>query len=297
MLRSLVLGHQLCPMPDFEEEPWSSSILIMPRHAVRQRWNQAALEKHCIKTNNTLFICNTEDRIKGNSLTLQERYAVALRKHKNGFGGQQSNKDMPDQLSLAIGMSVLITENIETDLDITNGARGHITGIILHPDEQSESESSIRVLNRLPIYILVALNQTRTRNLEGLLDGVVPIIPSSQQMYIKVMINTVEKECMVVHCQLLITSAYAFTDYCPQGQMIKYMIADIVPLLTGSISLFNMYVTLGQAPLRASICLLQDFDTELLLNKSMPIELDEEDDCLEALNSEFTLVQYNYVSA
>ena len=32
-------------------------------------------------------------------------------------------------------MKVMVTDNIETDLDITNGARGKIVDIILHPDE------------------------------------------------------------------------------------------------------------------------------------------------------------------
>ena len=29
----------------------------------------------------------------------------------------------------------MVTDNVETDLDITNGARGEIVGIVLYPDE------------------------------------------------------------------------------------------------------------------------------------------------------------------
>lgn len=35
------------------------------------------------------------------------------------------------------GMKVMVTENVETDLNITNGARGTIVGIVCHPDEQT----------------------------------------------------------------------------------------------------------------------------------------------------------------
>jgi hypothetical protein len=37
-------------------------------------------------------------------------------------------------MKIAIGMKVMVTQNIETDLDITNGAQGTITGGVLHPD-------------------------------------------------------------------------------------------------------------------------------------------------------------------
>ena len=39
------------------------------------------------------------------------------------------------QVEIAIGMSVMVTENLETDLDITNGTHGKIVGIVLHEDE------------------------------------------------------------------------------------------------------------------------------------------------------------------
>ena len=38
----------------------------------------------------------------------------------------------PRTIEIAIGMVVMVTENLETDLNITNGARGRITSIILH---------------------------------------------------------------------------------------------------------------------------------------------------------------------
>ena len=43
--------------------------------------------------------------------------------------------DLPDMIELLVGMKVMVTQNVETDLDITNGARGKIVDIVLHPDE------------------------------------------------------------------------------------------------------------------------------------------------------------------
>ena len=58
-------------------------------------------------------------------------------------------------------MKVLVMDNIETDLDITNGAQGEIVDIILHPDKPPISNSEPVVhLQYLPAYILVKLSHT-----------------------------------------------------------------------------------------------------------------------------------------
>ncbi|KAI5992174.1 hypothetical protein EDD15DRAFT_2168359 [Pisolithus albus] len=50
--------------------------------------------------------------------------------------------------------------------------------------------------------------------------------------------------CRVRGQQFPITSAYAFTDYHSQGQMITHVIVDIVkPPTAGGLNLFNLYIT------------------------------------------------------
>ena len=98
--------------------------LSHPRHSVRQQWNEAALRKHCRETKRQLFICPAEDRINNRQLTLAERYGVAnraSRTRQNGEGRKRRrrNNDLPDTVELAVGMKVMVTENIETDLDVT----------------------------------------------------------------------------------------------------------------------------------------------------------------------------------
>jgi hypothetical protein len=78
----------------------------------------------------------TEDHIGRRKLSLAEHYGVAAR---NGIqeGGKQCQKsnDLPAAVEIAIGMKVMVTSNIETDLNITNGALGKIVDTILHPDK------------------------------------------------------------------------------------------------------------------------------------------------------------------
>ncbi|KAF9782784.1 hypothetical protein BJ322DRAFT_990533, partial [Thelephora terrestris] len=168
MLRTLLLKH---PHPgsietiDFTAQPWADASLITPRHAVRTRWNQAAAQKWCTDSKTRLFVCPSLDRIKGSPLTLEERYALASLP-KNG---RKRDKALPEFIHLAIGMKVMVTNNLQTlgarapgiNLDITNGARGVVTGIILSPGEPPLGEGSVVVLKNPPECVLVKLSRTR----------------------------------------------------------------------------------------------------------------------------------------
>ena len=92
---------------------------------------------------------------------------------------------------MTIGMKAMVTQNIITDLDITNGARGTI----------------------------VDYGYTWTSQLTGL--GVIPMEPATQRYRIScqssegsVITRTVRRFPMTV--------AYAFTDYRSQGQTLRH---------------------------------------------------------------------------
>jgi len=176
MLRSLIITDKNCPPTDFQMEPWKSVALVTPRHAVRRLWNEKALHKYSHSTGNEIISCKAVDTIKGEPLTLREQYALAARGTTNG-GGRRRNQDLPESIDVAVGMKVMVTQNVETDLDITNGAQGTVTSIVLHPDEPSISarETGHVELQNLPLYILVKLDQTRVTQLAGLDECVIPV--------------------------------------------------------------------------------------------------------------------------
>ncbi|KIK14205.1 hypothetical protein PISMIDRAFT_17458 [Pisolithus microcarpus 441] len=144
MLRTLVLTNPSVTPPDFTSPPWAHACLVTPRHAVRQEWNHAAVYKQAHVTPGVVFECTAEDSIRGQPLSLVERYAFATRgskgQHTGGgrksdYQGRRHNNDLPDTIEISLGMLVMVTQNVETDLDITNGARGAIVDIVLHADE------------------------------------------------------------------------------------------------------------------------------------------------------------------
>ena len=253
--------------------PWADAALITPRHAVQIQWNEATSQKQCSETAQCLFVCPALDTIKGAPLTLEERYALA-RRHKDTR--KRRNKDLPDSILLAIGMKVMVTTNLQTDLDITNGARGVITNIILNQHKPPLEDGSTVQLRFLPECILVKLSHTCAATLPHLDEGVIPIQCVSSHMQIKVD----GKSHTVTRTQFPITGADSFTDYRAQGQMIPYVIIDIAPPPTSGLSLFNLYVSLSRSSGRETIRLLQDFDDEMFLQAHEP-ELIEEDERLE----------------
>ncbi|KAF9022096.1 hypothetical protein BDZ89DRAFT_1070937 [Hymenopellis radicata] len=92
--------------------------------------------------------------------------------------GKRRKGDLPETVQIAIGAKVLVTQNIETDLDIANGTRAEIVDIILDEREPAIDDNAVVVeLKYPPAGILVKLKKTRLKRLAGLDERVVPIRP------------------------------------------------------------------------------------------------------------------------
>ncbi|KAH0825768.1 hypothetical protein J3R83DRAFT_8928 [Lanmaoa asiatica] len=88
-------------------------------------------------------------------------------------------------------MPVLITHNLRTDLDITNGTRGTITNIILYPSEPHPSRSQqIIELQQLPLFILVKLERTRAPRFSSEKESVIPISPMKSSIRLRLTQNS-----------------------------------------------------------------------------------------------------------
>ena len=148
MLRELILPSGT----NLQEDPWNSAVLVTPRHSVRMKWNAEAIRQHCTKSKETLYIVRAEDTVKGTPLTLAER--IALLKRKVTGSGKSKHGEL-QEVELAIEMKVMVTVNLETDLDVTNGARVSIVGIMLNPKGPPLPNTPIVRLKFLPSYILV----------------------------------------------------------------------------------------------------------------------------------------------
>ncbi|KAK7031187.1 hypothetical protein VNI00_013603 [Paramarasmius palmivorus] len=80
-----------CPPTDFSSGEWTKAALVTPRHGVRRVWNEAVLYKHYEETKQRIFTCPAEDIIKSHSLSLPERYGLALRSSNRTSSGRKRN--------------------------------------------------------------------------------------------------------------------------------------------------------------------------------------------------------------
>ena len=280
LLKSLVLTPKEAAKIRCHEPPWADACLVTPRHSVRRHWNSAAVCQWCARSGNRLMICNAEDTISPKS---PHRMGRIIPKHRDGHDHNLNTKTLPPQIELAIGMKVMVTENIETDLDITNGAKGVITDIVLHPDEPPFEPGSVVVLKHLPAFILVKLDRTKTSRLAGLESGVIPVEPRKISMKFDVEDKGVIKSCAGSRRQFPMTAAYAFTDYRAQGQTIDMVIIDIARPPRATLSLFNLYVALSRSSGTGTIRLLRDFD-EGTIRQKHDLDLLAEDGRLDKLD-------------
>ena len=191
MLRHQIVEHPGCVPTDFSTTPWNDSALVTPQHAVYTLWNNSTVHKHCSESQQQLLICPAEDCINGRKLTLPECYGVATCaaavNMETGLKKQMRRKnDLPDSIQIAIGMKVMVTKNVETDMDVMNGARGEIVDIILDPDEPPIGNKPVITLKHLPAYILIKMARTRAMQLERLEEGIILVQVASRNFQIKV---------------------------------------------------------------------------------------------------------------
>jgi hypothetical protein len=174
-IQKLVLSNPDCIKPNFQETPWSDAILVTPRHAVREAWNEHSVVKHCKKTGNRRYLVPAYDVNKETNQELPMEARLAAAKAKSAHTGK-----LADRVEVAVGMKAMVLLNLATEADIANGTRGVIHDIILderdkpHIDQQNGTVN----LRYPPAMILFKPDRETTIKFQGIELGLIPITPS-----------------------------------------------------------------------------------------------------------------------
>lgn len=164
-------------------------------------------------------------------------------------------------VEFAKGMEVMVTYNVETDLDVANGSRGRIIDVVLDEEEPAfEGDRSEVDLHFMPAFLLIKMDRTRADTLPGLPTGVLPLEPMSKSFVVNLLNGQAQR---VKRTQLPLTVAYAFTDMRSQGQTIPHVVVDIGTPPNKKMTPFNAYVAFSRSSGRDTIRLLRDFDDAL----------------------------------
>jgi hypothetical protein len=279
MLKTLIVNES---SHELGTEEWRSAKLVTPRHIAKDLWNKRALENYSTRTGKQIYQWESEKTVHGEPV--DGRTCYELEKHKQGRRGGKMQQ--PRFLAICEGADVMVTVNLDTDIDLANGTRGIVEKIVLADNEPPVGTEQVVKLKRMPLYILVRLEKTRALQVEGLDPNVIPIAPFDTKHYLKYSRNGVARSETVVERQFPFILGYAFTDYRSQGQTLPKVIVDLATPPTGKApTLFNFYVALSRSTGRTNIRLLRDFD-QAIFREALPVELMDEDDRLDTLDSE-----------
>lgn len=282
-IRKLVLTNPKCDIPDLDEAPWDDVILVTPRNIMRERWNGAALRRHCVKSGELLYVCQAEDAIGKDRRepTMEEMTIIA------GLDPDDDMRKLHTRIEIAIGMKAMVTVNISTEADLANGTRGTVTDIILdHREELDASEIASGVVTLLypPEMIVFKPLKSTFPRFEGLKDGEIPLFPSEVGFQIS---NSANQRIKAHRRQFALTAGYAFTLNKSQGQTLECVIVDIrKPPRPYNLDSFGVYVALSRSRGRKTIRLLGDFDDNLFTAHGSE-DLRKEDERLQK-NTELT---------
>jgi hypothetical protein len=256
-IQRLVLTMEDCPVPNFAVAPWMHAVLITPRNSVQIRWNNRATEKYSALSGEMMFICPAEDSAHGQPLNARQTLIVAQMPLKE-------TEQLPTMLRLVRGMQVMVTRNLATTANLSNGSRGRVVDIKLDVREDriaDEAFAAHKVFLRYPpALIILELDFCQLSPLPGLSERQVPLTPEKFKFTIGSSPSTT-----ITRRQLPLTPAYAFTDFKSQGQTIEHVLVDIGRTTCFNLSPFNAYVALSRSRGRETIRLLRDFDNELFL--------------------------------
>jgi ATP-dependent exoDNAse (exonuclease V) alpha subunit len=143
-----------------------------------------------------------------------------------------------------VGMKAMVTFNVTTDVDLSNGSRGVILEVALDPREENQSNPGVHILTYPPAMVLFKPDNECRVQISGLPEGVIPIFPVERTFQVS---GKNGKKTTVTRRQLPITPGYAYTDYRGQGQTIEYVIVDVGKPPSFALSAFNAYVALSRS--------------------------------------------------
>ena len=175
-----------------------------------------------------------------------------------------SSRGLPRELQLFIGMPVIVTNNIATELGITNGTTGVVRSIHIKPGEVISGDTGYHHLKHPPDYIIVELDDIKMKPLAGLPPNHVPIFMKIESF--QVSMPGKKKNVSVNRQHFPIVPRFSCTAHKSQGQTLQKAIVDLVPRngKTKGLGIEFSYVPLSRVKRLQDLMILRPFDAAIL---------------------------------
>ena len=189
-----------------------------------------------------------------------------------------ATRGLPRELKLFIGMPVMVTNNIATELGITNGTTGFIRSIHFRDEEVISKESGYHEFEQPPEYVIVELEDICMETLEGLPPNHVPIFLKTESFQVRM--PGKKKSINVNRHHFPLVPRFSCTAHKSQGQTLRKVIVDLAPLngKTKGIGIEFAYVPLSRVRRLEDLTILRPFDPMILktsVNEGCKIMMEE----------------------
>ena len=253
--------------------------IITPGNKLVMAVNDLFVDRYSHET--LVYVSKSEDYQgkKKNGKAIPKKVADKIKDWPN-----TSTSGLPRELKLFVGMPVMITNNIATELGITNGTFGKIKSIHLQNGEEVTETSGYHQMEQHPEYIIVELKDINMRTLDGLPPNHVPISVKSASFSVK--LPGKKKPINVNRSHFPMVPLFSCTAHKSQGQTLKQAIVDLVPSKGRKVTGIEFaYVPLSRVRRLQDLTILREFNPSILRTKvnedcaAMMAEFKERDLC------------------
>ena len=235
----------------------SSNPIISPGNKLVMEIN--SLFSLCHSKEKQVFVSKSQDLFGKKKEILPRDLAHMIRNFPN-----TRTEGLPQELPLFIGMPVFLTKNIATELGLTNGSTGIIKYIHFKRGEIIPDDAGYYHLRNTPDYIVVEVDDTSIKQLNGLEPNHVPIFPVKGHFSVTYQ----GKQVSINRTHFPVVPRFSCTSHKSQGQTLSKAIVDLVPP-TGmrKIEINHAYVPLSRVRRLNDLTILRPFDRSILKAK------------------------------
>ena len=250
MLNRQVIGHSVDEVTPIEGNP-----IIAPGNKLVMTINNTFATSHSQHKN--VYVSTAKDSIKKRNLP---RNLINMIKD---YPSTRTN-GLLRELPLYVGMPVFLTDNIATELGLTNGTTGVVKSIQFESDEVITGESGFNYLNSIPDCVIVEMDDITMNPLEGLRPNHVPIFPKAGSFAVRIPGRKDAININRTHFPLV--PRFACTAHKSQGQTLTKAIVDLVipEDKRGVVEINFAYVPLSRVRTLKDLTILRPFDRSIL---------------------------------
>ncbi|CAF2058057.1 unnamed protein product [Rotaria magnacalcarata] len=268
------------------QKPWNEAPILVFRNTLRTQINNRAVLNKAMEMGLRPMVCVAQDYFQGKIIDDLRLRKTILELPDN------KTEHLPGYLPLVPGMPVLLTENVATELGLSNGTRG-----IFHQLVYEESSADIQFQDKnfptntkfitQPKYALVEFPNCKLDSELAELQAKIIPIPISEQTFLfdvkellaenvanAAKINKKTTKISIKRKALPLIPAYSMTTHKSQGQTLGKIIIDLV-MPPGSVEVASVYVSLSRVKRLDDLLIIRPFEFAALQVKPSTAQREE----------------------